>query len=138
LTPVLRKHKKAKRASHLAHSDPILEGVSFEEAKYSIPAKAMSLSADLQGCGYNMTPTCIKALYGIPKATKASKKNSLGLYEQGDYFAKSDLDLFFKAHAPWVPQGTYPIPALIDGANFSVPSYSSLNTGESNIDIDLA
>ncbi|KAJ6000713.1 Aorsin [Penicillium waksmanii] len=138
LTPVMRKHKKAKRASHLAHSDPILEGVSFEEAKYSIPAKAMSLSADLQGCGYNMTPTCIKALYGIPKATKASKKNSLGLYEQGDYFAKSDLDLFFKAHAPWVPQGTYPIPALIDGANFSVPSYSSLNTGESNIDIDLA
>ncbi|CAI7645716.1 unnamed protein product [Penicillium manginii] len=138
LTPVLKKHKKVKRASHLAHSDPILEGVSFEEAKYSIPAKALSLSADLQGCGYNMTPTCIKALYGIPDATKASKKNSLGLYEQGDYFAKSDLDLFFKAHAPWVPQGTYPIPALIDGANFSVPSYSSLNTGESNIDIDLA
>lgn len=85
-----------------------------------------------------MTPTCIKALYGIPDATKASKKNSLGLYEQGDYFAKSDLDLFYKDHAPWIPQGTYPIPALIDGANFSVPSDSSLNTGESNIDIDLA
>lgn len=138
LTPVLKKHKKVKRASHLAHSQPSLERVSSAEAKHSIPAKALSLSADLQGCGYNMTPTCIKALYGIPDATKASKRNSLGLYEQGDYFAKSDLDLFYKDHAPWIPQGTYPIPALIDGANFSVPSDSSLNTGESNIDIDLA
>lgn len=67
-----------------------------------------------------------------------SSGNSLGLYEQGDYFAKSDLDLFYAEYAPWVPQGTYPIPALIDGANFSVPAYSALNGGESNIDIDMA
>ncbi|KAJ5231615.1 Aorsin [Penicillium citrinum] len=138
LTPILKKHKKTKRASHLAHGEPSLKSHISTNSKYSIPAKALSLPADLQGCGYNMTPTCIKALYGIPDASKASKKNSLGLYEQGDYFAKSDLDLFYKANAPWVPQGTYPIPALIDGANFSVQSYSSLNTGESNIDIDLA
>jgi tripeptidyl-peptidase-1 len=105
---------------------------------YSIPAKALSLPAELQGCGYNMTPTCIKAMYDIPDATKARKGNSLGLYEQGDYFAKSDLDLFYKEYAPWVPQGTYPIPALIDGANYSVPADSSLNTGESDIDIDMA
>jgi tripeptidyl-peptidase-1 len=84
-----------------------------------------------------MTPVCIKALYKIPNATKACKGNSLGLYEQGDYFAKSDLDLFYKDFAPWVPQGTYPTPNLIDGANFSVPAYSSLNTGESDIDIDM-
>jgi len=98
----------------------------------------LSLPTDLQGCGYNMTPTCIKAMYDIPGATKAGKGNSLGLYEQGDYFAKSDIDLFYKSYAPWVPQGTYPIPALIDGANFSVPADSSLNTGESDIDIDMA
>lgn len=85
-----------------------------------------------------MTPACIKALYKIPDATKAKKGNSLGLYEQGDYFAKSDLDLYYKDYAPWIPQGTYPIPALIDGANFSVPDYSPLNTGESDIDIDMA
>jgi tripeptidyl-peptidase-1 len=85
-----------------------------------------------------MTPPCIKALYGIPNADKASPGNSLGLYEQGDYFAKSDLDLFYAEYAPYVPQGTYPIPALIDGANFSVPAESPLNTGESDIDIDMA
>ncbi|KAJ5438830.1 Aorsin [Penicillium daleae] len=138
LTPVLKKHKKAKRASHLAKVKPNVEAVSFAGNDVELSAKAKSLSSDLQLCGYNMTPTCIKALYDIPDAKKSRKGNSLGLYEQGDYFAKSDLDLFYKEYAPWVPQGTYPIPALIDGANFSVPAYSSLNTGESDIDIDLA
>lgn len=138
LTPVLKKHKKAKRASHLAHVKPNVEAVSSVGAKFAVPAKALSLPSDLQGCGYNMTPTCIKAMYSIPNATKSTKGNSLGLYEQGDYFAKSDIDLFYKQYASWVPQGTYPIPALIDGANFSVPAYSSLNTGESDIDIDMA
>lgn len=85
-----------------------------------------------------MTPICIKAMYKIPTATLNASGNSLGLYEQGDYFAKSDLDLFYAEYAPWVPQGTYPIPALIDGANFSVPASSALNGGESDIDIDMA
>lgn len=102
------------------------------------PDAAGKLPADLQGCGRNMTPTCIKAMYHIPDATTATPGNSLGLYEQGDYFAKSDLDLFYAKYAPHIPQGTYPIPALIDGANFSVPANSPLNTGESDIDIDMA
>jgi tripeptidyl-peptidase-1 len=135
---VLKKHKKAKRASHLTKVKSNAEAASYAGNDISLSAKAKSLSSDLQLCGYNMTPTCIKALYSIPDATKASKSNSLGLYEQGDYFAKSDLDLFYKEYAPWVPQGTYPIPALIDGANYSVPASSSLNGGESDIDIDLA
>ncbi len=97
-----------------------------------------SLPEELAGCGRNITPVCIKALYQIPNASKASKGNSLGLYEQGDYFAKSDIDAFYAEYAPWVPQGTYPIPALIDGANFSVPASSALNSGESDIDIDLS
>lgn len=135
---MLKKHKKAKRASHLAKVKPNVEAVSSAANGVSISVKAKPLSPDLQLCAYNMTPTCIKALYKIPDATKSNKDNSLGLYEQGDYFCKSDLDLFYKEYAPWVPQGTYPIPALIDGANYSVPSGSSLNTGESDIDIDLA
>jgi tripeptidyl-peptidase-1 len=80
----------------------------------------------------------MKALYQIPPATKATPGNTLGLFEQGDYFAKSDLDLTRALFAPWVPQGVYPIPALIDGANYSVPPYSPLNTGESDIDMDIA
>jgi tripeptidyl-peptidase-1 len=85
-----------------------------------------------------MTPPCIKALYQIPDAKRATPGNSLGLYEQGDYFSEPDVNLFYAAFAPWVPQNTFPIPALIDGANYSVPPYSPLNGGEADIDIDMA
>ncbi|KAJ5745382.1 subtilisin-like protein [Penicillium odoratum] len=138
LTPVLKKHTKAKRASQLQGVKANSKVMAAEEEAYTIPDKALSLAKDLQGCGYNMTATCIKALYDIPDAKTAVKGNSLGLYEQGSYFAESDIDLYYKTWAPWVPQGTYPIPALIDGANYSVPAYSSLNSGEADIDIDLA
>lgn len=103
-----------------------------------MPPAAANLPVDLQGCGLNITPPCIKALYQIPNATLASPGNSLGLYEQGDYFSKQDLDMFYAQYAPYVPQGTYPIPALIDGAIFGVPQNSSENSGESDIDIDMA
>ncbi|KAJ6179418.1 hypothetical protein N7519_009879 [Penicillium mononematosum] len=137
LSPIVKKNTKAKRMSHLAHSKGTVEAYNSVKPAV-IPEKAKSLPADLQRCGTDMTPACIKALYDIPDATKAAKGNSLGLYEQGDYFAKSDLDLYYKHFAPWIPQGTYPIPALIDGANFSVPDYSPLNAGEADIDIDMA
>lgn len=123
--------------SHLIYSKGAI-GVDASNKAKNIPAKAKKLPTDLQSCGSDMTPACIKALYNIPDATKAHKDNSLGLYEQGDYFAKSDLDLYYKNYAPWIPQGTYPIPALIDGANYSVPDWSPLNGGESDIDIDMA
>lgn len=121
----------------LEHVSPNDKAVAGLQDHGVLSSKAKLMGSDLQGCGYNMTPTCIKALYQIPDATQATEGNTLGLYEQGDYFAKSDLDLFYQKWAPWVPQGTYPIPALIDGANYSVPADSSLNTGESDIDIDL-
>jgi tripeptidyl-peptidase-1 len=137
LSPIVKKSTKTKRASHLAKSKGAIASDISSKAK-AIPAKAKGLPAELQKCGSDMTPACIKALYKLPDATKAKKGNSLGLYEQGDYFAKSDLDLYYKDYAPWIPQGTYPIPALIDGANYSVPAYSELNGGESDIDIDMA
>jgi tripeptidyl-peptidase I len=104
------------------------------------PPGAGTLPADLQGCGVNMTVACVKALYQIPDPpSKVDADNSLGLYEQGDYFSKEDLDLYYQTYAPWIPQGTYPIPALIDGANFSVPVDDTfLNTGESDIDMEIA
>lgn len=101
------------------------------------PTGASLLPEDLRGCGQNMTPTCIKALYHIPPAFLAAPGNSLGLFEQGDYFAESDLQMFLETFAPNVPRDTLPIPALIDGANFSVPAFSPLNGGECITDLDL-
>jgi tripeptidyl-peptidase-1 len=96
-----------------------------------------ALPPALQNCSTNITPDCIRALYGVPKPTKAIPGNSLGLYQQGSYFAKSDVDAYFKAYAPYVPQGTFPINATIDGASYSVDAASDLNSGEANIDIDM-
>lgn len=41
-------------------------------------------------------------------------------------------------YAPYVPQGTAPIPAFIDGAQAPVAQDDPTNTGESDIDIDMA
>ena len=86
----------------------------------------------------NITPPCIRALYQIPQLQRATPGNSLGLFEQGSYFNEGDVNAFYAEYAPYVPQGTFPIPALIDGANYSVPAYSSLDSGEADIDIDMA
>ena len=139
LTPVVKRSVKVERRSSyytkgVQYTDSPPEGVSV----HALPQAAIRLPPDLRGCGVNMTPPCIKALYKIPDAKHASPDNSLGLYEQGSYFNKEDLNLFYAQYAPYVPQGTFPIPALIDGANYSVSQASPLNSGEANIDIDMA
>lgn len=142
LTPVVKRTVQVKRGSpwypkrpnRVSLKSPPFDGFPWDWK----PSSAAKLPKELQGCGRNITPTCIKALYQIPNATQATPGNSLGLYEQGDYFNEGDVNLFYAEYAPWVPQGTFPIPALIDGANYSVPTYSPLNGGEADIDIDMA
>lgn len=136
LSPVVKRNVKIKRGTPYAVKAPI--HVSVEEDSQALAAIDTSLPPALQGCGANVTPACIKALYGIPNTTMAAPGNSLGLYQQGSYFAESDVDLYFKAYAPYVPQGTFPINASIDGGSYSVDASSVLNSGEANIDIEMA
>lgn len=99
-------------------------------------AAAQALPDDLQGCAQNITPPCYRALYDIPIPDGAVPGLGLGVYEQGDYFAEGDLDESYAAFAPWVPEGTYPIPALIDGAQYDFPQNATdLVGGEANLDI---
>ncbi|KKK13562.1 hypothetical protein P175DRAFT_0483455 [Aspergillus ochraceoroseus IBT 24754] len=134
---VKRTVKKAKRNSQSRASRTSMKTA----LKYDVPenwSAPKGVPSDLAHCGFNMTPPCIRALYDIPMLThKPNPNNALGLFEQGDYFAKSDLDLYWNNIYDEVPQGTYPTPQLIDGANYSVPAYSSWNSGESNIDIEM-
>lgn len=142
LTPVIKRQVKSKRDWHpfRPHMPKFIpkQHHDWRNHGYGPPPYQPSLPENLQNCGQNMTPPCIRALYGIPTDIPAVDGNSLGLYEQGDYFSKEDLDLYYAEFAPNVPQGTYPVPALIDGAQYGVPSNSSLNGGESDIDIDMA
>jgi len=105
---------------------------------WQLPPGAFQLPFELQDCGRNITPTCLKALYGIPNAHIKDDVNVLGLFEQGDIYAQEDLNLFFAKHAPNVPQGTHPVLDSIDGGQAPVAPDSKYNTAESDIDMDIA
>ena len=60
----------------------------------------------------------------------------MGIFEEGDYYAQEDLNLFFANYTPYIPQGTHPIPAFIDGAE--APTDTADGGGESDLDFELA
>ena len=105
---------------------------------WKMPPGAGSLPPDLQDCGRNVTPVCLKALYGIPNAYIKDNVNQLGLFESGDIYSQEDLNSFFAKYAPYVPQGTHPLLDSIDGGQAPVEPGSEFNTGESDIDMDIA
>ncbi|MCJ1312513.1 hypothetical protein MMC25_006187 [Agyrium rufum] len=96
-------------------------------------------TGDLKTCDIAITPACIQALYGItpqkPKA-KVNPKNGMGIFEEGDFYAQEDLDLFFSNFTSYIPNGTHPTPAFIDGA--TAPVNVSKAGGESDLDFELA
>lgn len=94
------------------------------------------IPADLQHCDVAITPACIAALYGIPNGTLANSSNVMGIFEDGDYYSQEDLNKFFANFTPYIPQGTHPKPAFIDGAQAPVPVADA--GGESDLDFELA
>jgi len=113
LTPVVKRTVKHKRSTELAPGNlqrkngPKKGG--DRDWHYTCPA-ADNLPADVQGCGVNITYACWKALYKLPDVIPTlTKGNSLGLFEQGDYFAESDVDSYWAEFSPFVPQGKPPV-----------------------------
>lgn len=90
---------------------------------------------NLATCDQAITPACIKALYQIPPATKAHPENSMGIFEEGDYYSQKDLNLFFTNLSLGIPEGTHPVPAFIDGAHAPVSPKDA--GGESDLDFEL-
>jgi len=89
----------------------------------------------LSKCGVRITPACIRALYNIPKATQ-NVANALGVLEfSPDAYSQTDLNDFFKAFSPNVPQGTHPTLVSINGGKAPVSVKKA--GGESDIDFDL-
>ncbi|KAF2664742.1 subtilisin-like protein [Microthyrium microscopicum] len=136
--PRARKSKSRARTPARKPIGPI--GVPISDGGIlSVPlsANATQLPPALQNCGTTMTPTCFKALYKIPNAKGATPGNSVGLYEGGDYYSQADLNDFFATYAPWVPQGTAPKLASVDGGVAEAPQTSPLILGESDVDMDI-
>ncbi|KAF4634822.1 hypothetical protein G7Y89_g3271 [Cudoniella acicularis] len=105
---------------------------------WNMPPGADSLPVDLQNCGVNITPTCIKALYDIPPAYLNQPENAMGLYETYDAFSQQDISLFFENFAKNVPANTKPNVISVDGGTSPVAPSDPRNGGESDIDLDLS
>ncbi|KXJ86084.1 peptidase S8/S53 domain-containing protein [Microdochium bolleyi] len=97
-------------------------------------------------CDVSVVADCLRHQYGITKLTgKAQPGNELGVFESlGDHYSKRDLDVYFSTLYPEIPNGTYPIEHLIDGAVGAVEEQpAGLNPpitagGESMLDFSSA
>ncbi|PQE18973.1 hypothetical protein CJF32_00010051 [Rutstroemia sp. NJR-2017a WRK4] len=95
-------------------------------------------ASDLSTCDIAITPACVAALYQIPPANSSHPNNSLGIFESElQFYTQMDLDLFFTNFTSYIPNGTHPVAANIDGGMQSTddPNYAG---GEANLDIQLA
>jgi tripeptidyl-peptidase-1 len=93
-------------------------------------------SDNLTDCDVEITPDCVAALYKIPPGELSDPSNAMGIFEDGDFYAQEDLNLFFQNYAPQIPQDTHPTPAFIDGAQAPVPVGRA--GGESSLDFELS
>ncbi|KAH7017961.1 putative Tripeptidyl-peptidase sed1 [Microdochium trichocladiopsis] len=129
-----KKTELAKRRSNL-HKRTI----AMHKAEKLLPALPQ-LNAST--CATYITNDCLSTQYHIPPGNKASPGNELGIFETlNDHYSKKDLDEFFAALYPRVPQGTYPEERLVDGALGAVetPGDPTLEVGlESNLDFQSA
>ena len=96
---------------------------------------------DLSTCDQAITPACIAALYQIPptnKTEKPVKGNAIGIFEsEAEYYAQKDLNLFFKNFTKYIPKGTHPKLAAIDGGHGRTKNISNAG-GEVDLDLQLA
>lgn len=96
-------------------------------------------NTELETCDVAITPACLQALYGFSAPNtraRVSKSNSLGIFEEGDYYAQEDLNSFFTNFTRYIPNGTHPILNGIDGGY--APVNVSEAGGESDLDFELA
>jgi tripeptidyl-peptidase-1 len=93
---------------------------------------------DLSTCDIAITPACVAALYKIPKGHSHNRDNSMGIFESElEFYTQKDLDSFFTNYTSYIPNGTHPIAANIDGGQQSTDDLYYAG-GEVNLDLMLA
>ena len=135
-------YKRVRGASGYRPSSGIYKGQG--PRPFTPGAPALSNASSLASCDAGISPACVAALYGIPKAcTDVSPSNSLGIYEAlNQFYVQSDLDAFFANLTNTnvtntIPAGTHPILASIEGGNASTTDVE-LAGGEAELDFELA
>ncbi|KAL6894896.1 peptidase S8/S53 domain-containing protein [Trichoderma evansii] len=75
--------------------------------------------------------------YSIPNGTLAADGNQLGIFEAiNDHYSTVDLDMFWWNLYPRIPNGTYPIENLIDGASGSREATGTTISGLSALGLE--
>lgn len=95
---------------------------------------------DVSRCDVAITPACLRALYDFTAPSTfipVSPENRLGIFEEGDYYAQQDLNLFYANFTPYIPQGYGPKVDGIDGGQAPTTVLQDAG-GESDLDLELA
>lgn len=142
MRPDPRELKKLKNKRHV--EQPEKRGFQSTNTLKDGEAKALAAIANFntsiltpENCYQYVTAACIRSQYGIPNNTLASPGNELGIFETlNDHYSKLDLDAFFSTLYPYIPNGTYPIERLIDGATGSSEE-TGLSEYDAGVESDL-
>lgn len=137
----LRPASQWKRSGHRRSSSGRLGSkIMPKDKKFRAVEDVVISNLTLADCDQYITPECLQVLYNFtapnPNAT-VSSNNSLGIFEEGDFYAQEDFNLFFTTFTPYIANGTHPIPNFIDGAEAPI-KILALAGGESDLDFELA
>ena len=97
-------------------------------------------NSELSTCDVAITPACLRALYHfkpLPPNAEVSPNNSMGIFEEGDFYDQFDLNSFFTNFTKYIPNGTHPVLDSIDGGMAPITNLSQAGS-EANLDFELA
>lgn len=129
-----------KRSWKPGHHGPGYGGPPGWQPPKQRPAPHMPKNdTELETCDVAITPACIQALYHfkpLPPDAEVSPSNSMGIFEEGDFYSQQDLNSFFTNFTSYIPNGTHPTLDSIDGG--MAPVNISEAGGESDLDFELS
>ncbi|KAJ6571973.1 peptidase S8/S53 domain-containing protein [Mycena capillaripes] len=100
--------------------------------------KISTILHELENCDTQITPACLRALYGFLYTPVAASKNSYGIVEYTPQaYVPADLDMFAKNFSSSLV-GARPVLAAVDGGVVQDIAVDFEFNGESNLDLEYA
>ena len=131
-----KRDTKEKRKVAKAPGDPS-NGFLPKKGKNIVTPDTDVSPQDTSTCNTKITPECLRALYGYPLGSLS--KSSYGIVEYTPQaYLQSDLNLFYRNYATYVPSGTAPTLDSIDGGVDQTSQQGFNYNGESDLDLEYA